>query len=59
MLRKWEKYIAVRNLQIFYVFVLRAEVLTTFGSKVVIFSVLVADQWESPLFSFKVFHFVS
>ncbi len=28
----------MRNLQILYMFVLRAEVLTTFGSKVVIFS---------------------
>ncbi len=29
---------AVRSLQILHTFVLRAEVLTTFGSKVVIFS---------------------
>ena len=33
-----EENIAVQSLQILYTFVLRAEVLTTFGSKVVIFS---------------------
>ena len=34
----YEERIAVRSLQILCVFVLRAEVLTTFGSKVVVFS---------------------
>ncbi len=39
-----EENIAVRSLQILYVFVLRAEVLTTFGSKVVIFSARIIQK---------------
>ncbi len=53
---KSEDNIAVRSLQILYTFVLRAEVLTTFGSKVVIFSGRVIQK-HTKLANFALLYF--